>query len=927
MQPNAGLDRASWDRIVAIFDRALDVGDVERRALLDQLCGSDATIRREVEEMLTAHDQGGLAAERHLATGTNSGDATPGGDGALPNATLPEGARVGAYRVVRPVGAGGMGDVYQAERADGAYRQTVALKVLRPGYRTAEMVRRFRVEREALARLVHPGIAGILDAGALADGRPYLVLEFVDGTPLTAYCAAHALSLRERLALFLRVAATVQFAHGRLVVHRDLKPSNILVQPDGAPRLLDFGIAKLLDPDAGASLAVVTAPEVRLLTPEYAAPEQLRGEPPGTATDVYTLGVLLFELLTGATPFPAADRSVAVLERAVRNTPAPTPSVVAASHGAAAPVAARRLRGDLDRVVLMALRKEPERRYASAAQFGEDVERYLAGRPVAARPDSVRYRAAKFVRRNLALVGAGAGLALLLAGFGAAATVQARRVTRERDRAERERTEAEAVLGILTGLFERGDPTKHPGGDTLRVASLLADAEHEVDRLRDDPVRQAALWRAVGRMRAARGEYAHAAMLLRRSVDRRRALFGPIDVEAARTRHELAVALASYKGEAAVRPLLDSSLRELRALLGDEHEDVRAATSDLLGATSDSVEARALLGRLMTLERRAPSRDPVAAADRLDAQGSARFNMGRYAEAADLFGASLELLSKRLPPESDPARTVRRNLALAYAGSGQLARAESLQRAEVALEDRMRGPKATGAIAREALALTFAREGRPDSAEAYERAALGMFRAQMAPNHWRIWSAQRNLAFIAAARDRVALALALLDSAVAGAATGPDSATAVGYLLAQRVPFLLRLGRTTDAAQSVARGERRLGASAAVTAGHRADVHRYVAMVALAAGDAGLAVARLRSAVALSEPPAVPDAAPGLHSCLLGVALVTAGRVGEAQPLLGVPCAAYEAQGLADPLIVRWIAAARVRARGARAAAGAPSPR
>jgi serine/threonine-protein kinase len=269
---------------------------------------------------------------------------------------LAEGARVGAYRIVSLVGAGGMGDVYRAERADGAYRQAVALKVLRPGYGTAELVRRFRVEREALARLTHPGIARILDGGALDDGRPYIVLELVDGLPITTYCEARALPLRDRLALFLKVAATVQFAHGRLVVHRDIKPSNILVQPDGTPRLLDFGIAKLLDLGAGASLALETTPEVRLLTSEYAAPEQIRGELPGTATDVYALGVLLFELLTGQKPFPAAGRPRAVLEQVILEAPAPAPSGVVTSRAAA-----RALRGDLDRIVLMALRKEPDR--------------------------------------------------------------------------------------------------------------------------------------------------------------------------------------------------------------------------------------------------------------------------------------------------------------------------------------------------------------------------------------------------------------------------------------------------------------------------------------------------------------------------------------------------------------------------------------
>ncbi|MGH9888750.1 MAG: serine/threonine-protein kinase, partial [bacterium] len=402
--------------------------------------------------MLEAHESPGLIAERRLVV-------SDGVSGA------PE--YVGPYRIDALIGAGGMGDVYRAERADGAYRQTVALKVLRLGYRTNEMVRRFRIEREALARLAHPGIATILDGGTLEDGRPYIVLEFVQGVPVTGYCAEHRLTLEDRLALFLRIVSAVQFAHGRLVIHRDLKPSNILVQADGMPRLLDFGIAKLLDVGADASLATDTSTEGRLLTPEYAAPEQIRGEQPTTATDVYALGVLLFELLTGSKPFPAAGRTLPALERAVLDTAPPTPSGIVD-----APVGSRRLRGDLDRIVLMALRKEPDRRYTSAGQLGEDVERYLSGRPVMARPDSVGYRARKFVGRNRALVAAVASIALLLVGFATTATLQARRVSRERDRAQRERVAADEVLSILTRLFERGDPNKHPGGDPLRVTSL-----------------------------------------------------------------------------------------------------------------------------------------------------------------------------------------------------------------------------------------------------------------------------------------------------------------------------------------------------------------------------------------------------------------------------------------------------------------------
>ena len=890
------LDRELWERLATIFERALEARGEERAALLDQLCGSDETIRGEVEGMLQAHEQSpGLMAERRLVGGE-----------ALLIESLHDGARVGPYRILGQIGSGGMGDVYRAERADGAYRQTVALKVLRPGYRSAEMVRRFRIEREALARLVHPGIATILDGGALEDGRPYIVLEFVDGVPVTTYCAEHALLLRERLTLFLRIANTVQFAHGRLVVHRDLKPSNILVQPDGNPRLLDFGIAKLLDVDADASLGLATTPEVRLLTPDYAAPEQLRGESPGTSTDVYALGVLLFEMLTGSKPFCPMGRGVSALERAILEIPAPAPSSVVKT-----PTERRRVRGDLDRIVLMALRKEPERRYASAAQFGEDVERFLSGRPVLARPDSVSYRFGKFVRRNRALVAGSLAAALLLLGFGLTTAIQARRTARERDRAQRERVAAEDVLGILTGLFERADPNKHPGGDTLRVTSLLDEAERAVDRLKNDPARQAALERAVGQMRIARGEYGHGVALLTSAYELRRRTYGADDIDAARLHHELARAIWSYRGERAARPMLDSSLSELRRLLGADNPEVIEATNDLLAVTFDSVAARPLLDRLAELDRTSPSRDPIVFAERLNTKATEALSAGRTSEAVALFRSTLDIVRRKLPWEHSDVRIVERNLAAALYADRQFAAAEAMQRANVRFEERLHNSQAALAMAREALALTLYGEGRLDSAEVYERGALNGFRAGAAPEHWRIWSAQRNLAFIVAARGRVADALALLDSALASTSIGTrDGGIEAGYLTAQRAPLLLRLGRVTEASQVIAAAERRLGTSPEVSKAHRADVDRYAGMVELAAGSPSRAVQRFQSAIALTRSSNDTAGSP-VASCLLGVALARLGRMPEAQPLLKSPCSTYLSTGMPDPLIAQWVAKAR----------------
>jgi eukaryotic-like serine/threonine-protein kinase len=899
---SSGLDRELWERISTIFNRAIDTTGAERTALLDQLCGSDATVRREVENMLQAHENTrGLIAERRLATDGDGDLRTERAAGLLPN-----GARIGPYRIECPIGAGGMGDVYRAERADGAYRQTVALKVLRLGYRTSEMVRRFRIEREALARLTHPDIARILDGGTLDDGRPYIVLEFVEGVSVTNYCTEHSLSLRDRLALFVRIASAVQYAHGRLVVHRDLKPSNILVQSDGVPRLLDFGIAKLLDADDDASLGLATSPEGRLLTPEYAAPEQIRGEAPGTATDVYALGVLLFEMLTGARPFTAASQSATALEHAILESPPPPPSSVSDAR-----VGARRLRGDLDRIVLMSLRKEPERRYVSAGQLGDDVERYLSGRPILARPESVGYRFRKFIGRNRTLVMGGVAILLLVSGFAITAALQARRISRERDLVERERAAADQVLAVLTSLFEQGDPNKHPGGDTLRVSSLLDEAEKQIDSVKNDPSRHAALLRAVGGMRMARGEHAHGLELLTQAFDLRRRNFGPDDVDAARIHHEMALGQLWYRGGMAARPVLDSSLTELRRLLSERHREVRAAINDLLMATYDSVAAQALLARLEAIDRVSPDSNPVAIAERLNDQGARLYNARRSAEALALFRSSLAIVRRHLPPEHSDVRTVERNVAMALVAVGQLSQAEAMQRAAVALEDRLHRTPLDAAVAHEALALTLVAEGNADSAEVYEREAVRLFRAGTAPEHWRIWSALRNLAFIRAGRGELNHGLALLDSAIAVAIAGRASNTEVGYLNAQRITFLVRLKRLPEAARALSDAEQQLGASPAVTRQHRADVNRYAGMLELVNGNVPRAVERFRAAVSLNEPATDTTSRPGINSCLLGVALSRLGRHDEARPLLGEPCTRYLSRGLPDSLIAQWVARER----------------
>ena len=373
-----------WQQVREILYSASRLDAGARAEYLQQHCAGDASLREEVERLLSALEQAAGFLEKE-----------PGG--AAKSSEL----RIGPYIVLGQAGRGGMGVVYPAVR-EGDYRQEVAIKLVRAGAETEFLVTRFRLERQALAMLNHPNIARLLDGGTIPDGRPYLVMEWVEGQPITEYCQARSLGVRERLNLFLSVCEAVEHAHRNLVVHRDLKPSNILITADGTPKLLDFGIAKIFSPDAAEETPTTTLAGLRLLTPEYASPEQVRGEAVTTATDVYSLGAVLYEVLTDRRPLKMESRTPAEIERTVcTEEPAP-PSEVTETVC----VTARELRGDLDNIAGKALQKEPGRRYGSAGQFAEDIRRYLQGLTVMARKDTFWYRSGKFARRHRAGVAA-----------------------------------------------------------------------------------------------------------------------------------------------------------------------------------------------------------------------------------------------------------------------------------------------------------------------------------------------------------------------------------------------------------------------------------------------------------------------------------------------------------------------------------------
>ncbi len=464
-----------WRRAREIFESLLDLPTGERERRLRQATAGDTALIEEVRSLLVAHDASPGFLETPFAQLVDREDSAPA-DPSL--AELPQ--SVGHYRIERLLGRGGMGSVFLASRDDDEYRGLVAIKILRHDLANEELARRFRSERQILADLAHPNVARLLDGGSTEDGRPYLVMEYIEGKPIGRFCTEHRLCVADRLELLRKVCGAVHAAHQRLVVHRDLKPGNILVDRNGEPKLLDFGIAKPLRQQYWAATLAATAPGLAPMTLEYASPEQLRNQPITTASDIYSLGVVLYELLAGRRPFRFADQPLDhFLAEVCEAEPAPPSTAIDSAAVATEPRQLKRqLAGDLDNIVLMALRKDPQRRYSSATALARDLERHGEGRPVTARPDTFTYRTGKFVRRHRWAVAATGAAALAFLAFTVALFFQQRLTLRQKARAEE-------VTVFLTDLFKYADPER-ARGETITVREVLDRGARDVEERLDD---------------------------------------------------------------------------------------------------------------------------------------------------------------------------------------------------------------------------------------------------------------------------------------------------------------------------------------------------------------------------------------------------------------------------------------------------------
>jgi serine/threonine-protein kinase len=691
----------------------------DRPAFVEGEAAGDAELACEVLRLLAADGMAeGLSRDfvhASIASEARTAEGTP--------------QRIGPYRIERELGRGGMGTVYLASR-DGDYDRTVAIKVLRRGMDTEDIVRRFTTERQILADLDHPHIARLFDGGTTPDGLPYFVMEAIEGEPIDRYCAARRLTVTERLRLFGAVCAAVSYAHQNLVVHRDLKPSNILVAADGSPKLLDFGIAKLLGPEGGPVDA--TAAGLLPLTPGYASPEQMRGEGVGTASDVYSLGVVLAELLTG------------------RKAGEP-------------PTAA--LKGDLAAVVGKALRDEPQERYGSVEQLAEDVRRHLAALPVTARRGTFTYRAGKFVQRNRVALVVGAALSSVVLAFAGTALVQSRRAALERDKAERS-------LEFLVELFEVSQPEQALGREVSAREVLDRGAERVSRELDGRPEVQATLLDTLGRVYDKLGLLERAEPLLRQALARRRETLGSRHPDVALSLAHLADHLQVRgdlgEAEALYREALDLN----RAVHGPHHPEVARALNslaDVLHDAGDYAAAEPLYRRALTLRRKLFAKPHADLAASLNDLGVLYHDQGDYPRAEPLYREALALREALLGPDHPDVAVSLNNLATLLRADGRYTDAEPLLRRSVAIHRRALGDRHVKvAVSLQNLAMLLYDKGQPEDAERLMRQAMDVHLSLFGPDASDVATNSNDLALILVAQERRAEAEALFQRSIEG---------------------------------------------------------------------------------------------------------------------------------------------------------------
>ena len=875
------LSPERWQQIKLLLDQLFDLPPEEHAAFLEQACQDDPALRHQLQTALEANqgDDAFLAPldSRHLAALLHA--FSPDEPTELsPSFEYPAlvGRHIGPYQVVEELAQGGMGQVFLAQRADGAFDTQVALKVIRGGFASREIHRRFLAERRILARLRHQHIAHLLDGGMTHAGQPYFVMEYIDGEIITHYCDKRRLGVEHRLGLFQDVCKAVQYAHANLVVHRDLKPNNILVTDSGQVKLLDFGIAKLLREQPDEETALTQTGHL-VMTPEYASPEQVRGEAVTTATDVYSLGVLLYELLTGHRPYRLAGRGRSELERviceeepeapstAIRRTAERrkadgttqeiTPETVSQARDTPSERLQRRLRGDLDTIVLKALRKEPDRRYASAEAFLEDIRRHLAGLPVSAQADTLSYRMRKFVRRHRMGVGTGTLVMLLVIGFTWG-------VIQERNRAQAEAAKLAEVKEFLVGLFETSDPWQENERADVTARVLLERGVERIDALAEEPEVQAEMLHVLGVVYRQLGKYEEAHSLLIQALDLRRSLLGEIHLDVTNSKNALAWVLKEKGAYDEAEHLYRDALAIQQKLLGDEHEAIAESLNNLalvLVKQGQYDEAEHLYRDALAIQQKLLGDEHEAIAESLNNLGILHNKKGAYNEAERTHRKALAMRRKLLGDRHPYIAESLNNLAIVLEKKGHYDEAEQFHREALAIRRNFLGNEhPLIALDLDNLAYVLRQKGDYEEAERLNREGLRMWRALVDPEHPDVSISMSNLALILHAKGAYDQADSLYREALAmQIKVLPPQHPLIGHSLS-------RLGRLLVDQNRAEEAEPLLQEALAIHLGNYGEAHKHTVDV----------------------------------KRLLGRCLAALGRYEDAEPLLLKSLAYYEAEAL-----------------------------
>jgi eukaryotic-like serine/threonine-protein kinase len=774
-----------WERIQELYHAALKLEKDRRAAYLAEACAGDTTLELEVASLLAESDSGDgflKAPAMDLAASDLAKSSAP--------SAVDRPSMIGRYRIIRLLGEGGMGAVYEAEQEEP--RRVVAVKMLRFGLATPDQLRRFRQESQALARLQHPGIAQIYESNTADTGfgpQPYFAMELIRGLPLDEYAETHRLGARQRLMLMGKVCEAVHHAHQRGLIHRDLKPGNILVDETGQPKILDFGVARLTQPDAqepGAQASFQTGLGQLVGTLAYMSPEQVLGDPLeiDIRSDVYALGVILYQLLSGRLPYDVNQRQLPEAVQMIREQEAPHLSTID-----------RHYRGDISTIVEKALEKDKARRYASAADLRADIQRYLDNEPIAARPPSTTYQLEKFARRHRALVAGVAAVFLVLVAGVVVSTAQANRARRERDRAVQAEAAAKAISDFLqndllaqaSAATQSGPGVKPDPHLEVRTALDRAAARIQGKFVRQPEV-EAGVRNTIGETYLGLGLYPEARTQLEQALELRRRVLGPENPATLQTMNQLGSAAELQGKYPEAEALFGQALKIQRQTLGAEHPDTLSSMNNL-GLLYDNRgkygEAEALLSQTLEIERRVLGREDPRTVNTMNNLARVYHAQGKNPQAIELFGQTVEIERRVLGPEHPDTLVSMTNLAEVYRDEFEDARAEAIHSQTLEIRRRVLGPEHPSTLGTmNNLAIVYKQEGKYAQAEALDSQTLEIKRRVLGPEHPSTLGTMNNLGLVYSLEGKYALAEALLNRTleIKRRVLGPEHPTTLNTL-------------------------------------------------------------------------------------------------------------------------------------------------